>query len=352
MVYDTGIELKPRGVMELFDQALRLYRNNFLKFIGIIAIAQVPIQLVQMLLNLVVFQSMGNGSEAYTANLAMLGGSTITLIISILSYIFVAGLATAALTRAIIGRYLGEEVTIFGAYEKIKDRWGSLVGALLLVSLASIPLLIWALVPCIGWITGFGMLFFLALVVTPLIAPIIVIEGRGASRAIRRGWELARRRFWWLTGFFLLLMLFNLLVVQGPVYAVTAAITGIFVQGAESANLASSSALQTIVTSLLALILSLLYVPLSATCATLAYFDLRVRQEGIDLALMAGQGDGVPVNAMALAGESPAIPAGPLVTWPEMANFALVSLIVAVFYGILYAALMVFIFAAYGFNNF
>ena len=350
MVYDTGIELKPRGVMELFDQAIRLYRNNFLNFIGIIAVAQVPIQLVQMLLNLLVFESMQGGSQVDTVNYAALGTSVITFIISILSYIFVAGLATAALTRAITGRYLGEEVTIFGAYGQIKDRWGSLVGALLLVSLLSIPLLIWAFIPCIGWVTGFGMLFFLALVITPLIAPVIVIEGRGASRAIRRGWELARRRFWWLTGFFLLLALFNLLVVQGPVYVVTAAITGVFAQGAEVANLASSTALQTVVTSLLALILSLLYVPLSATCATLAYFDLRVRQEGFDLALMASQGEATPVNALELASEAPAIPAGPLVTWPEMGNFALVSLIVAGFYGVLYAVIMAIFFASFGLN--
>lgn len=40
MLAESEMTLKPRGIGELFDQAIRLYRNNFLKFIGIIAVAQ------------------------------------------------------------------------------------------------------------------------------------------------------------------------------------------------------------------------------------------------------------------------------------------------------------------------
>lgn len=334
MVADTVSELKPRGIMELFDQAVRLYRNNFFKFVGIIAVAQVPLQIVQLLISVLFFQGAINdpSSRGNYLNLQSFGTIVSSLILAVLTLIFVSGLATAALTQAITDSYLGEEVSIGGAYRKIKGVWGSLLAALFWIALLSIPALIWTLVPCIGWLTGFGILFFLGVVVAPIVAPIIVIERRNSGSAIRRAWELARRRFWWLTGFFLLLMLFNFLVVQGPVQIVTMAIQSSILQGLSSANLASLTTLQAVSTSVMTLILSLLYYPLASTCATLAYFDLRVRQEGFDLALMANQGGEAPVSALELASQAPAIPPGPLITWPELGNFALVSFITAGIY--------------------
>ncbi len=350
MVTSTAIELKPRGIIELFDQAIRLYRNNFLKFVGIIAVAQVPLQLIQLIINVFFYSSIINSSTSdYTALTAMsTGTSLITVVVGVLSFIFVTGLATAALTRAIVDSYLGEEVSIQGSYEKIKGSWGSLLGAMLLVALLSIPLMIWFMVPCIGWFTGLGMLFFAGIVVSPLIAPIIVIERRDATNAIRRAWEMARRRFWWLVGFFMLLMLFNLLVVQGPVQIVAMWLQSSLLQGASAANLASTTALQSISTSVLTLFLSLLYLPLAATCATLAYFDLRIRQEGFDLALMASQDSEAPVNALELAAHAPAIPDGPLVTKEELSYFVLISLMAVAIYFIVFALLMGAFMAAMG----
>ena len=338
MVEGTVIELRPRGVMELFDQAIRLYRNNFLQFVGIIAVAEVPIQVVQMLLNILVYR--GETDSSYLPAQA-LGSSFVGLVIAIFSFIFVSGLATAALTRAITDSYLGDKISIGGAYQKIQGNWTTLLGAMFTVGLLVILLLIWTLIPCIGWLTGFGMVFFLSVVVAPLIAPIIVIENLDSSTAIRRAWEMARRRFWWLTGFFLLLMLFNFLVVQGPVQIVTQVIQSYFLQGASSANLASTAALQAISTSLVTLILSLLYIPLASTCATLAYFNLRVRQEGFDLALMANQLDESPAHVMDLASRTPTVPEGPLMTWIEMGYFALFSFIAAAIYAVAIGFVMI-----------
>jgi hypothetical protein len=351
MVADPVIELKPRGIMELFDRALRMYRGNFLKFVGIIAVAEVPLQLFQMLLNMFIYQGLVNRAENSTAAYLTTQNSAslvVTFSTLALSYIFVYGLATAALTRAIADSYLGEEVTIFGAYRKIRQYWGSLIVALLLIFLLVLAMLVWAVIPCIGWFTGFGMLFFAGLVVTPLVAPVIVIERRGASSAIRRAWEMARRRFWWLTGFFLLLALFNLLVVQGPVQIVTAALTAGIIRGASTANLATTAALQAISTPILTLLLSLIFIPLASTCATLMYFDLRVRQEGFDLTLMASQAAGTPLNAIELASQAPANPAGPIITWKEMGYFAIFSIIVAALYFLLYAIILAVLLIAMG----
>ncbi len=335
MIANTAVEFKPHGIMELFDQAFRLYRNNFLKFVGIIAVAEVPLQLVQMALNFLVYKGALSGANNTTySSLPTSGVTLVTVVIMILTYIFVSGLATAALTQAITDTYLGEEVSIGSSYRKIKGRWGTLLLAMFSISLLTIPLLIWTIIPCIGWLTGFGMLFFTTLVISQLIAPIIVIEQRSSGSAIRRAWSMSRRRFWWLIGFFLLLALFNMLVVQGPVQLVTLAIQGTILRGAFTANLFSAAALQSISTSLLTLILSLLYIPLASTCATLAYFDLRVRQEGFDLALMANQAEQEPLTAANLARQAPAIPRERLVTTKELGSFVLVTLIMAGIYAV------------------
>ena len=39
--------LRPLGPGELLDQAIRLYRRNFLTFIGIIAVVYVPVMVLQ-----------------------------------------------------------------------------------------------------------------------------------------------------------------------------------------------------------------------------------------------------------------------------------------------------------------
>ena len=45
--------LRPLGLGQLLDQAIRLYRQNFFKFIGIVAIVQIPLGLIQLGISLV-----------------------------------------------------------------------------------------------------------------------------------------------------------------------------------------------------------------------------------------------------------------------------------------------------------
>jgi hypothetical protein len=327
--------LRPLGLGELLDQAIRLYRKNFLTFIGIIAIVQVPLSIVQLATSLLAVQDLarlqdpsamplGDPSQAFTPGFytGMFG----SVLVGILSFILVAGVATAALTRAIADRYLGQPADILGAYRKIGRAWGRLLGALVLAGLVGLVLFAWMLVPCVGWLTGSGMLAFFFLAVYPLIASVIVLEGRRAKHAWRRAWNLARRRFWWVVGFVAILYLFSQLVVSGPVALVTFALQ--MLTGTELAqdSPATFLNLQTLIQSLAGLILSLIYLPLQLTCITLLYFDLRVRTEGFDLALLTA-------SASAEAGEIAELPAvaspvqhEKLVTRKELGYFALLSL--------------------------
>ncbi len=107
--------------------------------------------------------------------------------------------------------------------------------------------------------------------------------GQILDRAIRlyRAWQLARRRFWWLFGFFMLLILFNLLVVQGPLTLLT---------------------------------------------TTLLYFDVRVRTEGFDLAVLAASNNEAPLDSDQEVMRAPEPESAFEFTSTEVGYFCLISL--------------------------
>jgi len=172
-----------------------------------------------------------------------------------------------------------------------------------------------------------------------------VLEGQSAVGAIRRAWDLLRRRFWWVTGFVVILYVLNLLIVGGPGALINAILEVVLVYSAGLDSIYTGFVLQTIAQSLATLALSLVYLPLQITALTLMYFDLRVRTEGFDLTLRAehalhGQVDVAGILAQA---PGPAAAGEPLVTWKEMGNLALLSLGIMGVCGVPYVILLFFL---------
>ena len=211
--------IRPMTLAELLDRAIRLYRQNFFKFIGIFAIPYIPLALLQAALSLFTTNTMtgavgqGNTSpEELIFSAPWIAAISGSLLIAFVQFIIVQGVATAALTRAVANNYTGKPVGILDSYRTLSTSWLKLVGALTLISILSIILVVWLIIPCVGWFSGPGMLFFLGLVVTPLVAPIITLENNGVLASLRRAWDLARSRFWWLVGCALVLAVFGWLV--------------------------------------------------------------------------------------------------------------------------------------------
>ncbi len=345
-----AVSLRPRGIGELLDQAIRLYRANFLKFIGIMALVEIPVGLLQILSSTLVL----NGSLKYTSSMTanpgavpsldnigqLMGGFGASILVSVLSFLLVGGIGTAALTRAIADGYMGEPVEILGSYRKIGKRWVSLLGALLLIFLLSLGAFIWLIIPCVGWLTGPGLLMFLSLAVSPLLGPIIVLEKAPAAAAIRRAWDLARARFWWLMGYLAILYIFNLLVVSGPIALLNSlVISPLQRQALLAGGMNQSLLVSTIAQQALGMILGILFQSLQAIAITLAYFDLRMRLEGFDLAVQTLSLDQGIVEQLSQAPTSPASPK--LINWDDALHFLLLSLVVAGLYTVLFVILMV-----------
>jgi hypothetical protein len=353
----SEIRLQPLTMGQILDRALRLYRNNFLKFLGVAALVQIPAALLGLLplgLGSLENSSLANDpSLFFPVMLASLGGILVVVVFSILW----SQVGSAALTQLATDAYLSHPIGIGDAFRKIGRSWLTLVGAVLRVTLTSLGLFLFFVIPCVGWaaaVPGFGLFIFLATVVLPLTIPVVVLERKSAGMAPRRAWELARQRFWWVFGFFLLLGIFSLLVVQGPNYLV---IWAVELLGAGVLSEPMRVALQTASNSLF----GVLYFPIQIACVLLVYLDLRVRLEGLDLAFQAQNPlpvhiglpthvgaltqDGVTTEVDAVLRHAPNPPAdSKLIVGSEWGNFVAITIgigvILAIFFTLFSALLM------------
>ena len=277
MISNPVPELRPLSFGQLLDRSLRLYRNNFLIFIGIVAVTQIPTLLVGLLAIFIT----GSSGDAFTLlenSNQFLGFVILAFLISLLGWI-ITQIASAILSRAAAEKYLGQEISMMEAYGRVKNDWVTLIVALIVSALLSILILVWTLIPCVGWLTGFGMLWFYSTVVVPLLIPIVVFEKRGGSDAVFRAWDLSRRKFWWVLGFTFLLTVFGTLISAGPIALIEFAFITALDAGA-------NEQLLLIIQQLTTTLIGTLYLPIPLICFTLLYIDLRVKTEGLDLMLM------------------------------------------------------------------
>jgi hypothetical protein len=325
----TASDLRPLTLGEILDRAVRLYRHNFVNFIGIIALVQVPLSIFQLLISVFNTNTEASLPPRFTSyqqvmeslvNSGYFSRLGVQLLLALIGFILVQGVATAALTRAVADNYLGRSTDMLEAYQRVGKSWARLIGVIILMVFLYIALVIWFIIPCIGWISGPGLLVYIVAVIGPLLAPVVVLENMGAG-AIRRAWELVRRRFWWSLGFMVILVLFNQLIIAGP-----STLVALFLQYALKDQSADSyNLVRTLAQTLVSLGTSLFYLPLQLAAVTLMYFDLRVRTEGFDLAVLAGSSP--TRDASTLASQPGPSISTPLITGRELGNFVLLSLL-------------------------
>lgn len=341
---DTAVPtLKPLSTGQILDRGIRLYRHHFLTFVGIIAIAQIPSTLLNIIAGYffpaaeidptaapfdIFFDSMTQ-SFGIGSFWVVLGIFIISVILSLLGSI--------ALTNAVTQSYLARPLGIIESYRKIGRSFLSAIGAYFLAGLALIAIMVWwFVVPIFGWISGFGIFLYFLMVVVPFIVPAIVVENQPASQVIQRAWDLSRKRFWWLVGFMLLLGLFGQIVVTVPALLFAGLLQTLVASSVDASTLRIGQ-------QIISLLLNLIYVPLQLTCVILLYFDARVRSEGLDLALEAidPESDAYLTETKAVFENPPPQKSGLWPTWLELAYFMLFSAGAFVLCGVIYGIIIV-----------
>jgi hypothetical protein len=333
--------IRPMTLGELLDRGIRLYRQNFFKFISIFAIPYIPLALIQAAVSIFsttsLVQTTNNTSpEEILFSPGMVAATAGGFLIFFVQFIFVQGVATAALTRAVANNYTGKPVDIIDSYRTLSTSWLKLVLALILIFILVVILSIWMIIPCVGWFSGPGMLFFISLVVSPLIPAVITLENNDIFSSIRRAWDLARSRFWWLVGCALVLTVFGSLIVSGPVFLINWILT--YIASTFELDYELQLAVTTIIQNLVTIFTNLLYMPLKLTIMTVVYFDLRARSEGLDLALQIPASPDSENQVISLP-EISAKTQTPLITGIDIGRFALLSLVSLALYGLLFVVI-------------
>ncbi|NIP28470.1 MAG: hypothetical protein GWN55_17010 [Phycisphaerae bacterium] len=299
-------QFEPMSIGGILDRTFRLYKNNFVRFITIVAIVQVPITLLMLVstslmeIGLSDQPALGFGElrNEETLNMeetmdteeesvydgagwedpnpaAIILGGIIMLVGAILALLGNM-LCQGALTKSVSEFYLGNEITVGQAYKFVLPKLLTLIGAGLLVSL-----IVWlGFIMCIVPGIIFGLWFALT-------TPSIIVENLRATKGMSRSKALASGNLGKIfsVGFLVILITWAINMPFGWAGIIFSKL--LFVN---NYLLASS------INQLFSLVGQILATPIGAAAFILLYYDLRIRKEGFDLQMLAqamssGQGD-------------------------------------------------------------
>jgi len=261
--------LHPLTVGDILDQTFSLYRRNFALLIGIVALVQAPLLALSLGASALSLPNTPLFEDDLTARevLYSLGGALTLLVTLVGAAVWV--LQVAALSYAFSERAFGRALTLKQAYLQTLRR----VTALLVASII------------LGVINGFFIFCGAFCLLVPgliLLAPldtrwlftfpVIMLEERDGIESMRRSWRLVRGYFWRTFGVALALVLLYYALSLGPTYLLI--FLAFSLSGAEWLLLVSGA---------MGGIVGALLLPISVGAVTLMYYDLRVREEGLDL---------------------------------------------------------------------
>ena len=317
--------LRPLRLVELLDRGFYLYRSNFVKITAIVAIPMIPtIALSALPFGLAVpFFFLGQSPTwnpdglAPLGFLAFMGALALAFLVSVIGGLLLQSITPAAVAQAIADIYIDEPTGIIGTFRKIKKHWLKLLGAV------GLPLLFYTglstalstmtmFVPCLQILfmpIQYSIMVIFQALTMPLIPAVVIFEQQSVGYSIRRAWELARQRFWWILGLMASLYALNLAFIIGPA-GLAFAILHFITQFVEIGNPALLPVIGSVLTLLAIVLLQVVYISFQWVTVTLMYFDLRVRLEGLDLSLQAAEIS----HLLAILAQVPPLEKTPLIT--------------------------------------
>lgn len=326
------IPLRPLGVGEILDGAFTALRWNpkpILIPAVILAVIEGVLTSVFTLLGVQTILSQARvaqqGPQQAAGTVGVLGITYGVLgIAAFLGTAVLTGLVTQVIGQAVLGR----KETLGGAWRATRSRIGPVIAALLLAIVFIGLGLAAAIALCVG--IGFGLaavhvaplgivlgivLGLAAVVFAVMVAirwmfaiPVVVLEHAGPLKALGRSWRLVRGSWWRVFGISLLVSLivsFVSAIIRTP-FQVGDIFTTVGGPGGTGATGGVSTA-GVILSAVGVIISTALTGPLQAGAQVVLYTDLRMRREGMDIALQSA----VATGAQPLAGPPPG-PSGPV----------------------------------------
>ena len=293
-------DLRPLTLAELLDRAFSLYRHHFWLFVGIMALPSLAMLIIS------VGSQFLEGAARLPAgqqpvpefNVALFFIVAFVFLVAFLFYWVSYAVALGATTMAVSGIYADRPPTIAETYRATRGKVGRLAWLMILIGLRVLGLalvfvfagglgaglsaiaspILAGLVVLIVIAVGFGLFVWLFLRYGVAV-PAAVLEDNSASDAIARSIELTKgslHRVFLLMVFTVIVTYAALMIFQVPF------IFAAFMVGPET----PAGFWLNLVGVLTGSIASALTSPLAVVAMAVLYYDLRTRNEGLDLELL------------------------------------------------------------------
>lgn len=259
--------LRPLGVGELLDAAIRIYRGRARTLLAAVAVPVLP---VMVFTTLVTWSSQSDLTvDPATGQLESDGGDIALYLagslVGALALVVATSVATAACYRSISGAYVGDDPDWRESVRFGFRRLWSVLGVTILTTLATLAGALLCLVGVLWPLTIFAVA-----------VPVLLVEGTTAVGAMGRSRQLVAGHGWRTLG----VVLLGLVLAMALQAAISAPLIVVMLGDA-------SPTVEGVVTGVVQAISTVLVTPFTAALTMALYVDLRVRKEGFDLVLWA-----------------------------------------------------------------
>lgn len=261
--------LRPLGIGEILDVAIKIYRARFSVLVRTVAVVLAPVFALSALIRIslpagndfVVESQPGATPEV---DLDVFGPFLAGGLLIFVLYYLASQLATGACFKAVSGAYLDEDPDWRASLRFAQTRLRSLIWLSLLTAGCLLPALLAGVLPAVYlWVAW------------AVAAPALLLEDLRGWGAMKRSRRLVKGRFWSTFAVLILVAILSF-IVQAVFAGILLGVVG--ASGNEAAVAIAEAIAQTAS--------GVLVTPLSAAVLTVMYFDLRVRKEGFDLELL------------------------------------------------------------------
>ncbi|NEE02474.1 hypothetical protein [Phytoactinopolyspora halotolerans] len=307
------VPLRPLGVGEILDGAVTTIRRNPRVMLGLSAAVAIVTQLIGMLVTWIMLDDVATLEELDETQVttdevlevlaSTLGGLGVLLFVTWIGTVFLTGMLTVVVGRAVIGEHL----TLGETWAHARPRLPRLFGLTLLYTLIWSGAL-WAVVILTIVLAAdspeaaLAMLFLGGLVAVllsiwlyvrySLAAPALMLETQtsghgpatpiGIRKALSRSSQLVSRSWWRVFGILLLVFLIIALITQ--VVSIPFSIPALLGDG-DMFTVVGMSFGALVLSTLGSVISAMITAPFNAGATALLYVDLRIRREALDLEL-------------------------------------------------------------------
>ncbi|MGW2748652.1 DUF7544 domain-containing protein [Streptomyces sp. NPDC001450] len=310
------IPLRPLGVGEILDGAVSTMRTYWRTVLGISLTVSVLIRLSVILLQGLLLNDSettsalndrsASASEILQAVGAVMAGTGLVAVITVVGTIVATALLTTVTSRAV----LGKPVSTGEAWRDARPQVPKLFGLLLLLGLITVGVLLCGALPGIlvavaggneGASIAVVVLGVLAAVVVAvwltvrfsLASPALMLERQSIVKSMSRSAKLVRGSWWRVLGIQLLAGLIANIVsslVVIPFALIAAAVSGDGMAGLFAPDAQSPGWSFLIISGIGSVIGTMITLPINASVTVLLYIDQRIRREALDLELARAAG--------------------------------------------------------------